>query len=190
VARAGTDELAELHRHVSRVPAQATVKGMFISGCVESLGRLGYSHPKGERFLPFRDYPLTTFMGFMLEAVARTWPDESPREGLRRLGQLAYPTFAASMAGRVLMAVAGTDWPSALQLTRRAYELSLSHAKVTVRNLEEKSAVLEFREVWNFADSYQVGVMEGALHSYEMRGVVRAELLGRSCDVNMHISWE
>jgi uncharacterized protein (TIGR02265 family) len=190
VVLAGADELAELTQHLTRVPAHATVKGMFISGCLDSVERLGCVHSRGERFLPFRDYPLTKFMAFMLESVGRVWPDLSPREGLRRLGQLAYPTFASSLSGRVLMAVAGSDWQSALPLTRRAYELSLSHVSVTIRDFEEKSVVLEFRDIWNFADSYQVGVMEGALKSYNMRGSVRAERLARPCDVNLHMSWE
>lgn len=182
-------EMSELTARLTQVPSFATVKGMFITAFLESLDRAGHPRPTRERFLSFRDYPVTRFMGLMLDAVQSAWPGESPRESLRKLGQQAYPTFASSMAGRVLFAIAGSDFHAALPLTRRAYELSLSQAKVNLRNLEPGSAVVELRDVWNFADCYQVGVFEGALIAFGAKGVVRCQRLRRPWDVDLYLEW-
>lgn len=183
-------ELAELTARLPLVPARATVKGMFINTFLEALDAVRYPRPTRERFFAFRDYPLTRFMAMMLETVPLAWPSESPSQGLRRLGQTAFHALASSMAGKVLFAVAGTDWQTMLSLAGRAYEISLSHARVSVHEQGENAVIIELREVWNFADSYQVGVMEAALEAYGKQGTVRVEKLGRICDVNLHLEWE
>jgi len=172
------------------VPASSTVKGMFINTFLETLDAVHCPRPTRDRFFAFRDYPLTRFMAMMLDTVPLAWPSDAPSQGLRRLGQTAFHALASSMAGRVLFAVAGSDWHTLLSLAGRAYELSLSHARVAVHEVGEHEAVVELRQVWNFADSYQVGVMEAALEAYGKQGVVRVEKLGRCCDVNLHLAWE
>jgi uncharacterized protein (TIGR02265 family) len=183
-------ELGELTERLTMVPPRATVKGMFINTFLEALDGVRYPRPTRDRFFAFRDYPLTRYMALMLETVPEAWPSDSPSQSLRRMGQSAFHSLASSMAGRVLFAVAGGDWESLLSLSSRAYELSLSHAKVTVRDMRDQSAVVEMRQVWNFADSYQVGVMEAGLQACGKQGSVRVEKLGRPCDVNLHIEWE
>ena len=48
---------------------------------------------------------------------------------------------------------------------------------------------LALRDVWNFGDTYQVGVIEGAMQSFLIEGTVEARLLGRPCDVDLLLHW-
>jgi uncharacterized protein (TIGR02265 family) len=183
-------EHEELLRLIQQTPAEATVKGMFISSFLDSLDRGGFPRPTDARFVSFKDYPLRQFMELMLVAIGTAWPTMSPRAGLRRLGQSAYPTLAASVVGRVLFSVAGLNFGTALQLTEKAYKVSLNPGSAKLVNLVGKTATLEFRDIWNFADCYQVGVMEGAMVAYRVKGEVTAQKLRRPCDVDLHLRWE
>lgn len=183
-------EYEELEQLIVQTPETATVKGMFLSSFLDSLDRGGFPRPTTARFVSFKDYPLRQFMQLMLAAISTAWPTLPPSAGLRRLGQSAYPTLAESVVGRVLFSVAGRNFGTALQLTEKAYKLSLNPGTARLANLTEKSAVLEMRDIWNFADSYQVGVMEGAMVAYRVKGEVRAQKLPRPCDVNLHLRWD
>jgi len=183
-------EYQELEQLIAQTPEDATVKGMFLSSFLDSLDRGGHKRPTEARFLSFKDYSLREFMRLMLDAIATAWPTMPPSAGLRRLGQNAYPTLAESVVGRVLFSVAGRSFGTALQLTEKAYKVSLNPGVARLAQLTEKSAVLEMRDIWNFADCYQVGVMEGAMTAYRVKGEVRAQRLSRPCDVDLHLRWE
>ena len=182
-------EYSTLEKWISEVPTGATVKGMYLSSMLASLDRGGYSRPTNQKFVPFKDYPMTLFMQMTLDAVALAWPDLPPREGLRSLGQSAYPTLAESMVGRVIFSVAGRNWEAALPLTERAYSVSVSPGKAKLVSLSESEATLEMRDIWNYADSYQVGVMEGAMVAYGVEGTVTPHPKGRKCDIDLHLRW-
>jgi uncharacterized protein (TIGR02265 family) len=184
------EELLELREFIALVPPRATVKGMYIKGFLESLEREGIERPTRARFIPFSDYPLVTFMTLLLEQSQRLWPNQSPRESLRKLGRLAFPTFAESVVGRVIFAVAGNDWAHALTLTDKAYRHSLKPATTHLVDVTDTSAKLEFRDIWNFPDCYQVGIFEGAMTHYSVRGSVSVQKLTRPCDVDLLLAWE
>lgn len=183
-------ELEALHALIARVPKHATVKGMFIKGFLESLDREGIARPTQDRFIAFRDYPLTLFMSLLLGKTQDLWPDRSPRESLKEFGRFAFPTFAESMVGRVIFAVAGNDWKHALTLTDKAYSHSLKPATTKLVEVTEKSATLEFRDVWNFCDCYQIGVFEGAMAHYKVNGSVTLRAYPRPCDVDLLLRWD
>jgi uncharacterized protein (TIGR02265 family) len=182
-------ESKDLEDWISEVPKGATVKGMYLSSMMASLDRGGYARPTKDKFVPFKDYPLTAYMRLMLDASALAWPNLPPREGLRSLGQGAYPTLAESMVGRVIFSVAGRSWKAALPLTEKAYGVSLSPGSAKLAHLTDHSAVLELRDIWNFADSYQVGVMEGAMVAFGVEGTVTARRRDRKCDVDLQLRW-
>lgn len=182
-------EFRELEAQLEEVPVGATVKGMYLSSFLVSLDRAGHARPTTDRFIGFKDYPLTLFMELMLAAVQASWPHLPPREGLRMLGQGAYPTLAASTAGKVLFSVAGKNFATALSLTEKAYRLSLSPGTARLVDLRGTAATLEMRDIWNYADCYQVGVMEGAMVAYGVEGTVEARRRARKCDVDLLLEW-
>ena len=184
------DELEDLKRCVGATPSHATVKGMYVDSFLQSIDRKGIKRPTDRRFLSFKDYPLREFQELLLLATSELYPSIAPRQGLRLIGRLAYPTLAESTVGRILFAIAGRDWQAALPLSRRAYEISLKPGRAELRDVTENSATMCLRDVWNFADSYQAGVFEGAMECYLVNGTVEVHSSRRICDVDIKMRWE
>lgn len=180
----------ELEQWIKETPPHATVKGMYVESFLRTLDRAGKPRPTRQRFVPFKDYPLPDLMRMMLDSVTDVWPDRPPRQGLRFLGQSVYSTLTESTVGRVMFSVAGRSWTNALTLTEKAYRVSLSPGTAKLADLTDCSARIELRNIWNFTDCYQVGVMEGAMKAYEIVGTVQARPLRRRCDADLLLAWD
>jgi uncharacterized protein (TIGR02265 family) len=129
-------------------------------------------------------------MRLMLDATRVLYPQASPREGMIALGRLAFPTLVSTTVGKVIFSVAGSSWVRALNLVTKAYEVSIKPGTASVQALTEASARIELREIWNFGDSYQVGVFEGAMKHFGVQGSVRPVRVGRRCDVDLIVQWK
>ena len=180
---------AELESWISETPPEATVKGMYVESLLTLLKRRGAERPTDKRYLSFKDYPLHELMRLTVDAVGVLYPDISPRDGMIALGRLAFPTLVSTTVGKVIFSIAGPSWVRALNLVTKAYEVSLKPGMASVKDLTDTSARVELREIWNFGNSYQVGVFEGAMESFGVRGSVRAVTVGRRCDVDLLMQW-
>jgi len=163
---------------------------MYVETLLSMLKRRGAALPTDKRYFSFKDYPLRELMGLMVNAVEVLYPDISPREGMIALGRLAFPTLTSTTIGKVIFSVAGNSWVRALNLVTKAYEVSIRPGTASVTELTETSARVELREIWNFGDSYQVGVFEGAMKHFGVRGSVQAVRVDRRCDVDLIMHWQ
>lgn len=171
---------------IAAVPTQCTAKGMFFEQLARSARKHGVACEA--RYVAFRDYPLGAYMRLMADYGAARHPGVPVREALRRVGWEAFPTLMSSVAGRVIFAFAGRDVRSALRLAPDAYKHSLSHSSVRSLLNTAGQAVLEYRDVWNFPDSYHVGAIEGGCRAFGSEPRVR--LCVRSAtSVDMLIRW-
>jgi uncharacterized protein (TIGR02265 family) len=184
------DEKAELEAWISETPLEATVKGMYVDSLLSTLKQRGAEPPTAKRYLSFKDYPLHELMRLMVHAVGVLYPDTSPHEGMVALGRLAFPTLLSTTVGKVIFSIAGNSWVRALNLVTKAYEVSIRPGTASVEELSENSARVALREIWNFGDSYQVGVFEGAMAYFGVSGSVRAVRVGRRCDVDPSMQWK
>jgi hypothetical protein len=89
-----------------------------------------------------------------------------------------------------MFAIAGRDFKAALPLSSKAYQISLSPGSASIPKLTDNSAIISLRDVWNFADSYQAGVFEGAMESFRVRGTVEVVTKVRACDVDLILNWQ
>jgi uncharacterized protein (TIGR02265 family) len=183
-------EHAVLEAWIEETPQNATVKGMYVDSLLSMLERTGAPRVTDKRYFSFKEYPLRDAMRIMVDTVAVMYPNSPPREGLVRVGRQVFPTLAASTVGKVLFSVAGRSWERSLKLTSKAYEVSITPGTAALAELTDRSARIELRSIWNFADTYQVGVMQGAMETLGVRGSVRAVMLGRRCDVDLILEWE
>jgi uncharacterized protein (TIGR02265 family) len=184
------DQKAELESWISETPSDASVKGMYVESLFSMLTGKGSARPTDKRYLSFKDYPLRELMRLMVDATEVLYPEASPREGMMALGRLAFPTLVSTTVGKVIFSIAGNNWVRALNLVTKAYEVSIKPGTASVKDLTETSARIELREIWNFGDSYQVGVFEGAMEHFGVRGSVRPVRVGRRCDVDLIVHWE
>lgn len=183
-------ELAELYAWIEATPSSATVKGMYIDSVLTIASRSGVQPAIERRYFTFKDYPLRDMMRLVLELVPRLYPHATPREGVRELGRAAFPTLSRTTIGKVLFSVAGPSFEQTLALARKAWEVSLRPGTATLVRVAPGRATIEMRDVWNFTDCYQVGIFEGVLNVFGLRGRVWCEQLGRLCDANIHLEWE
>jgi uncharacterized protein (TIGR02265 family) len=112
----------------------------------------------------------------------------APREFLRALGWEAFPGFRSTVAGKVLLAAAGSTLTEMLRASGRAYAISVTPGTLTPE-VEAGRAVLALRGIATFADSFHVGVFEGVLRAYEGRGrvLVRRHSIA---DVDLLLEWD
>ena len=101
----------------------------------------------------------------------------------------ACPAAAAARQAAIIrlvsLAPTQTEMPIVLGPSSCEYPGTASVAEVT-----ETSARVELREIWNFGNSYQVGVFEGAMKHFGVRGSVQGVRVGRRCDVDLIMHWE
>jgi len=166
------------------------MKGMYVETLLSMLKRRGAALPTDKRYFSFKDYPLRELMRLMVDALEVLYPDISPREAMIALGRLAFPTFTSTTIGKVIFSVAGNSWVRALNLVTKAYGVSIHPGTASVTEMTETGARVELREIWNFGNSYHVGVFEGAMKHFGVRGRVQAVSVGRRCDVDLIMHWE
>ena len=182
--------MREFKQRISETPAHATVKGMYIDSFLQTLEQKRIPRPTSDRFVSFKDYPLQRYMTMLLEACPTLYPHCSIREGLKRQGRLVYPTLASSTVGKIMFAIAGRSWQAALPLASRAWEISLNPGSATLSEVTKNSAILSLRDVYHFADCFQVGIMEGAMETFLVTGTVTPRPMGRLCDVDLLLQWD
>ena len=155
--------------YLAITPPGLGVRGMFFQDLYKLLGE---SPPT--RIIAFKSYPLEDWMRLMLRAAQKLYPDQSLREGLRRLGYKGFESFARSSLGKVYFAFS-RDFASAARSVSRAFELVQSYGKFTTTMLDERNVVISMREVWDFCDSNYVGILEatGVTGDYPFDVLVR-----------------
>jgi len=161
----------DVKRQIALVPDRAQVKGMFLTSMVEEVRRKGGirdGSPLAAHgpWRGFKDYPLREMMEVAVLAAAALYPKEPVREGLRRLGQLAYPTLFRSLVGRVIFAALGSDVAAVVRAASKGYAVSLTVGRAVIVDVRETWGIVRLVDIYNFPDCYQVGVFEGALGMY------------------------
>jgi uncharacterized protein (TIGR02265 family) len=171
---------------IAATPLAATTKGMFCEQLARSARKVGVACEA--RYVPFRDYPLRGFMQLLSDYARVRYPRIPSREAFRRVGWEAFSTLMNSVAGRVIFAFARGDVQGALRMAPEGYKHSLSHCSVSLRFSSSRQVVLAMRDVWNFPECYQVGVIEGGCRAFGADPRIRTRVLSDS-EVDMLIRW-
>lgn len=174
-----------MQAHLELVPAGATCKGMFPA---DVLAKVEAANPDVDLFelagvprMPLRlfgDVPFDRYLK-MIHAGAKVVHPDLPRgEGLRRVGQSAYDAFVTSQVGRVLLGAAGRNFGRVARLGARAYDVSISFGRVSWIVTGECAGYYRFDGLPGFLETYQVGIIEGAMVATGTEGEVRIRTHG------------
>lgn len=169
----------DVDAYLSTVPARATVKGMFFQDIVDALRDVGKERA-GVRYHAFHDYSLRDFMVFLVDAARELHPDVPTREGLRRIGQKAYPVFADTRLGKVVFGVLGSNLAVIMKMAAKGYALSLNVGRAETLDSGNSHTRIHLKEIYCFIDSYQVGVFEGAILAAKRTPDVSMRLISNS----------
>jgi uncharacterized protein (TIGR02265 family) len=186
----------DVERYLKACPQDESTQGTFLQYIRdEVVKRMGGAPPKlfdglpRDRWLPFLKYPLRELMHLAVNAAHILYPKLPLSEGLRRVGWFAYPSFAATMAGRVVLFAFGETLDDVVRAVPKAYAITVPDAQVTLTLQTDRHFRLEFRGVHCFVDTYHRGVIEGAIWCHGFDPSVEVTLGSRLCDANMVADW-
>lgn len=184
-----TSELTSFEQQISVTPAANQVHGMYLVSLRQLLKSRAIARRELQTAQPFRYYPLQLFMRELVAAATLVYPEATPRDSLRRLGKLVCPTFAESIGGKVMMGVVGRNLELGLSVLARGYHLSLRPGRAIVVKQSPGHWRVELREIWNFGDTYQVGVVQGLMDWCRVRGEINPEVIS-PCDTDLDVRWD
>lgn len=173
---------------IAACPQEARAKGMFIAEVIEQVTRHGVTPPTTRRYHVFTDYPLRDFVEVAPACAALIYPDVPLREALRRLGRSAYPTVANTRIGRVAFGMFKDNVRGLLRLSTKGYGLSLSVGRAEAIEVSDDYAVVRLTDIYNYIDSYHVGVHEGILSACRVDGEVRIKARSDT-SADLLLSW-
>ncbi len=177
----------DVDAHVATLPFDAKCRGMFLLDPIE---RARAARPnvdifelagiKKRRVIAFFDYPYEDLMRVLVASATTLWPRESVGEGLRRLGRFAYDTLLGARVGKVLFAALGNDFARVAAMGARGWEVSVNFGKVEYIEVGEKHVAYRFTGFPAFLETYQVGIIEGAMLATGVQGevLIKLESLG------------
>jgi uncharacterized protein (TIGR02265 family) len=186
----------DVERYLKACPMDESTQGTFLQGILdEVIRRTGAAPPKlfdglpRDRWLPFLKYPLRELMHLVVNAARILHPKQPISEGLRRVGWFAYPSFAATMAGRVVLFAFGEAVEDVVRSLPKAYSICIPEAEVLVKAHKDRHLHLELRGVHCFVDTYHRGVLEGALWYHGCQPTVEVTPGTRLCDAELVAHW-
>lgn len=183
-----TDPYLEIERRVRSCQPNAYVKGMFFESLAQRAARSGKRIGR-DRYVQFQGYPLREWIEFLPQVAQTVHPSDAARTGIQKLGAIGYRTLAESTAGRVLFSMAGQNPRVAVTLIARAYKVIGSPGRVEVVEQSGGGAVIAFRDIWAFVDSWHVGALEGALRGFGIDGRVLVRRYSIE-NADLEVRWE
>jgi uncharacterized protein (TIGR02265 family) len=180
------DAWQEQRERIALTPESGTVRGLFFRDILRLAPQLQATRA---RYLPFTNYPMREYMALLLDGARGAFPGAPPAAALRRMGHGVYQAFASSMAGSALFGMIQHEYVRLLELTPKAYPLTMDPGRVEVHFKSDTTAVVQLRDVWPFPESFHLGIWEGAYKALEVSGDVRAVALTRS-SADLHLTWD
>ncbi|MGE0790919.1 MAG: DUF2378 family protein [Sandaracinaceae bacterium] len=145
------------------IPDGAMMKGMFLEAMVSAAKQAGVTLPSArDAYLGFRSYPLREHCALLIELARGLYPNETLRQGLRRLGRGAAGTMLGSTLGRVTVGAAD-DAVEVIRQMARTYPLLAQPGHIEVVSARPGRVVVALHDIHFFQDCHHVGVYEGAL---------------------------
>jgi uncharacterized protein (TIGR02265 family) len=187
VAPSWTQSL-DVEMYLERCPADINVRGMYFNGIVRDILSKISTYTPSTSYRAFHYYPLRDFMALVVEAASLLYPMAGAREGIRLVGRNAYRDFADSTIGKVILGAVKNDVSAILSLATKAYGVSMTQAKVGVVERGDHYAILSMSNVYNFLDTYQVGVFEGVFLITATTGEVKIHRTGHS-EAQLLLTW-
>jgi serine/threonine-protein kinase len=186
----------DVDRYMKACPVEESTQGAFLQyirdAVVDRTGsapaRLFDGLPR-DRWLPFLKYPLRELMRLVVNAAGILHPKLPLSEGLRRVGWFGYPSFASTMAGRVVLFAFGETLEDVVRSVPKVYAICVPKAQVSLTLHEEHHFRLAFRGVHCFVDTYHRGVIEGAIWCHGFQPSVKVTVGTRLCDADMVADW-
>jgi uncharacterized protein (TIGR02265 family) len=187
----------DVEAHISRLPANATTKGMFFNALIDRVGgRASRSElmyraglPESTRFLPFRDYPMAANIRLTVAVAVLLYEREPMGVALHALGRVAVDAFRESHMGRIVLDALNMDPATLFRLAPRIYGALFNFGRIDFESVTSTRCRMYVRSMPIFIETFQVGAIESALELSRARGKVELSL-DSIADAVVEVSWE
>ena len=183
------DAEVDVQAHLDAVSEGSLMRGMYTSPVVSlALKRSGKKFGR-ERYVAFKLYPMREHLEVVASCAAAAYPELNLARALRQLGAMAVPTLRGSMVGRTMFALAGGTVRSAFELLSKGHAQARNVGGVRLFEYSQTHAVFTLRDIFDFPESLQVGIIENA--AKEAVGVMPKARLRRHGfgSVDIRIDW-
>ena len=177
------DVPVDLEAHLALLPPEATCKGMFFIDLLRMGARAATSADLSRaaqiaerRYLAFHDYSAAENMRLTVAVAKAVYPRHPLGEGLRRLGQSTFDNVLGTHVGRSILGILGPDIEKILLAGPKTLKHLCSFGRVTVEKAGAHTYLFRVKELPVFLETFQVGVLEGALRHCRAQGKVRIAL--------------
>jgi uncharacterized protein (TIGR02265 family) len=177
----------DFEARIAAIPEHAVARGMFFQYLLEAMGP-GSPRPEVRRYVAFKNYPMREYVQLLAAAYKRAFPRLPATEGVRRLGHQIYGRYAATITGTAIFAMTGHSFSRVAEAAPAAYRIVISPGRVSVRDVSDRHARVEFRDVWNLPDILHVGIWEGAMQACGATGTIEMQVHSL-CSVDLDIEW-
>lgn len=184
------DAPLDMEWYRQNVPGHLLVKGMSIQAVVDAVTALGRTLAMPQQFISVKEYPMLDMVETLIKAVQGPLADLPPREALRRIGNHQLDQLRNNLLFRVMFAGLGQSLGihAAAMLAPRAWGTATKHEVVEILVNEPGCVRLHIREMWNFPDCFQLGILEGALKAFNVNPRMGVQLLSRT-EAEIEATW-
>lgn len=158
--------------HLEAAPVDATMKGFLTAAVVRRVRAAGVQIGR-DRYIDFRAYPLREHLQVLAEGAPILYPGVPLRTALRRLARLTLPAVGETTVGKVMLSLAeGSRGMTALSLATKTYRFTRSVGSARVAEVGGGVALIELRDIHDYADSLHAGIFESLLATFGHGGRV------------------
>jgi uncharacterized protein (TIGR02265 family) len=180
---------------IAALPSGATCLGLYFSDVLDLAEKMRPGSdltylagvPK-RRYLPFLSYPYADILRLIAAAARALYPKLTLGEGMRRVGHSAYDRLFRTRVGAVVFGALGRDPAKVFLAGPRGYRLSINFGSVTAESGGFGRVIYRFREMPALLETYQVGVLEGALLHLGVDGSVLIDVFDLA-NADVEVSW-
>ena len=179
----------DFEARLAAIPAHATVRGMFLQMLQANLPADRAAEGRERRYVAFNTYPMRDYVALLALSCERSRSNVSSAECVRRLGRTIYPSYAQTVTGMAIFAVAGGNFRRVLELCPAAYRIATPTASVNVLECVPGRARVAMRGMYALADLHQVGIFEGAMEACRAEGTILVEQHADLGDADYELRW-
>ncbi|MEO8876523.1 MAG: DUF2378 family protein [Polyangiaceae bacterium] len=168
---------------IAALPEKATCLGLYFNDVIDAVARskpdfdiFAATGLTKKRYFPFFSYSYADVMRLISAAAKVIHPRVSHGEALRRMGHSVYDKLFGTRVGHAMFGALGHDVRRILLTGPRGYDLSMNFGKLTAEGIDSQCVVYHFRDLPGLIETYQVGVIEGALRNLGVAGTVTIAL--------------
>lgn len=180
------EDWEQMRARLPVTPESAAIRGLFPAEIVKLVPEV--SAPRS-RYVPFSNYPMHEYLDLILQAARIAYPNMTAGNAVLRLGTHVYTTFASSLAGMAIFSVAGIDFRRVIELSPKAYEVTLKPGRINVVHAGPRAGRIELRNVWAFPDIFHAGIWLGGMAACKVAGSIAITRHSLS-DVDFDMEWE